>query len=85
MPTVPDQTALTTMTEAELYAGIGDMVRAWREERSMTQAELAAHVGLSRASVVNIEAGRQHVPLYTLYRICQCLQTNLVELLAEVD
>ncbi len=39
----------------------------------MSQATLAVSVGLSRTSITNIELGRQHVPLHTLYEVASAL------------
>lgn len=47
----------------------------------MTQDQLAKAVGLTRTSVVNIEKGRQKVPLDTLYEMARVLGTTVHELL----
>ena len=44
----------------ELYSELGRKIRHVRESKQLTQGELAKRLGISRASVVNIEAGRQH-------------------------
>lgn len=46
-----------------IYILFGARVRQMREILGMTQADLAKRVGLTRTSVVNIEAGRQRVLL----------------------
>jgi transcriptional regulator with XRE-family HTH domain len=77
--------------DERLYALIGERIRNLREQatpKRMTQAELAASVGLERTSITNIERGSQKVPLHVLYRICIALGATLVELLpsmAEVE
>lgn len=48
---------------------IGDMVHDIRENNKTTQIELAVEMNLSRASIVNIEAGRQAVSLDLLFRL----------------
>jgi transcriptional regulator with XRE-family HTH domain len=47
------------------YRAFGDRVRDARRGR-YTQTELGRLVGLSRASIANIETGRQHIPLHML-------------------
>lgn len=47
----------------------------------MTQAELSERVGLSRASVANIEAGRQAVMLHQVMAFSAALAVQPVELL----
>lgn len=59
-----------------LYCMVGERIRAARTRRKMSQAQLAERLELSRASVVNIEAGRQRVPLHVLWRIAEELGTE---------
>lgn len=47
------------------YRAFGDLVRQARKDR-FTQTELGRRVGLSRASIANIETGRQRVPLHMI-------------------
>ena len=46
------------------YDAFGRAVALRRDQLGMTQAQLSARVGLSRASIANIEAGRQNVLLH---------------------
>lgn len=48
------------MTEA-MYQQFGARLAAERRRAGLTQAELARTVGLSRASIANIEGGKQRV------------------------
>jgi len=66
-----------------LYRAVGHKIRTARErlEPKVSQAKLAQRLGISRVSVVNIEAGRQHAPLSVLWRIAEILETELVLLL----
>ena len=66
-----------------LYAAVGDRIRTARERQptKMSQAALAGRPGVSRASVVNIEAGRQHAPLSLLWQIAKQLDTELTTLI----
>ncbi len=58
-----------------LYREIGRKIRDARERATpkLSQEKLAKHLGMSRASVVNIEAGRQHPPLHVLWQIAEIL------------
>ena len=59
--------------EDALYQRIGAAVRRHREAAGMSQTQLAKAIGLLRTSIANLEAGRQRVPLHTLYPICIAL------------
>lgn len=65
--------------EGRLYELVGERVRRARTRATprLSQAGLAKRLGISRASVVNIEAGRQHAPLHLLWRIAETLGTEL--------
>lgn len=68
-------------SSGDLYAILGNAIRSARLERKVTQDQLGKAVGLTRTSVVNIEKGRQKVPLDTLYNIARALGTNVHDLL----
>ncbi|NNJ12961.1 helix-turn-helix transcriptional regulator [Chloroflexales bacterium ZM16-3] len=53
-------------------------VRERRHSLKMTQAHLAARVGLLRSSVANIEAGRQRITVHVLYHLCEVLGMDVV-------
>ena len=67
----------------ELYRELGRRIRLARERNSegLSQDALAKQLGISRASVVNIEAGRQRAPLHLLWQIAQLLGTDLTSLI----
>src|SRR5215217_1649513 len=73
-----------SMADADsLYREIGRRIREARERvpKKLSQATLAKQLKVSRASIVNIEAGRQHAPLDLLWRIAEALKTELVTLI----
>ena len=63
--------------DGDLYRHLGREVRHLREAAELKQEDLAARVGLSRASIANIEAGKQAVPLHLLIAIAQTLDTTI--------
>lgn len=71
------------MDEATLYASFGRLVRQHRERLDMSQSQLAKHVRLSRASVANIESGRQRIPLHQLFRLGRALKVDAGALLPD--
>ena len=57
----------------DIYKVVGRKIRRRREELKRTQAHVAVVAGISRASVANIEAGRQQVLVHHLYGIASAL------------
>jgi transcriptional regulator with XRE-family HTH domain len=68
-----------------LYRYIGAAIRRRRETLGLTQAQLASEAGVLRTSIVNLEAGRQRVPLHTLYPICAALSVELAEVVPRLQ
>jgi transcriptional regulator with XRE-family HTH domain len=64
-----------------LYGEVGARVRGARKQHGWTQDELAHAVGLTRSSVANIEAGRQHALAHVVMLIARALDTPVEELL----
>jgi DNA-binding XRE family transcriptional regulator len=64
-----------------LYWEVGVAVRKARVGKGLNQEELAKLVGLTRTSIVNIEGGRQRLPLTTLYDIADALGVQAIALL----
>jgi transcriptional regulator with XRE-family HTH domain len=62
---------------------VGAAVRETRDSCSMTQAALADAIGLSRASIANIERGEQSVTVPLLLRISSILGVPAATLLRE--
>ena len=74
------------MTENErkrLYSLIGERVRRYREGRDLTQETLAEQVSISRASIVNIEKGRQRPPVHVLWDIAEKLGIEAADLIPD--
>ena len=70
----------------KLYAAFGELVMAHRRRlMGMTQAQLGRRIGLSRASVTNIEQGRHHVSLDQFLRIAVALDVAPEALLPRVS
>ena len=67
--------------QERMYEAIGSAIRARREELKLTQGQLADLVNLSRASVTNIECGRQSLLVDQLCKFAQALNTTPIELL----
>src|SRR5437016_3336973 len=87
------QTLLVTLTFAhggcthsgmkydELYDQLGTLIRNRRKKLLLTQRDLAARIGISRASLANIETGRQKVLVHQLYALATALDLAPSDLL----
>jgi transcriptional regulator with XRE-family HTH domain len=73
----------TRMNTPSIYQEIGIAIKARRKQLDMTQEHLAALIGISRASLANIETGRQTVLIHHLYKIAEQLQLDIIDLLPE--
>lgn len=52
---------------------LGKMIRFLRRQQNMTQGALADRIGLSRTSIVNIEAGNQTLTTNSINAIAEAL------------
>jgi transcriptional regulator with XRE-family HTH domain len=72
------------MTEEQkrlFYQQLGENIRVARENSALTQSVLASFLGLSRASIVNIEKGRQRPSIDLLFSLSRILNSELSELI----
>lgn len=60
-----------------LYVAIGENVRHYRNQARMTQLELAREVDLTRASIANLETGRQRILLHTAFDLARALNVSV--------
>ncbi|HVS38310.1 MAG TPA: helix-turn-helix transcriptional regulator [Gemmataceae bacterium] len=70
-----------TLDDEEFFREIGHRLRARREERGWTQAELARRCELHKAYVGFVERGERNVSLINLRRIAKILRVRLSDLL----
>lgn len=64
-----------------LYETVGERIASARAATGVSQAKLAQVVGVTRASIVNIERGRQRAPLHLLWQIAAALKIDMVSLI----
>jgi transcriptional regulator with XRE-family HTH domain len=67
----------------EIYKIIGERIRTLRESLNLNQEDIADQIGMRRTSITNIEAGRQRLPIDTLYAIAGMLGVSVFDLLPE--
>lgn len=66
------------MSDMEIYRLMGLAAAKRRSDKGLTQAEVAKQIGLTRASLANIETGRQKVLLHHLYRLATALDCESI-------
>lgn len=69
------------MTVEPIYRQIGAKVESIRNVLGITQADLAKRAGLQRASIANLETGRQRCPLHVIENIARGLGTTPKQLM----
>lgn len=69
------------------YRELGAKLHGFREERKMTQAQLGLVLNppATRASIANIENGKQRVLVHTLVQLAEALDVEIKELLPPVQ
>lgn len=63
------------------YPAIGLRLREARKKAGLTQAALADHVGMSRATLVSIEQGNQRMAVHQLVALAAAVRVELTMLL----
>jgi transcriptional regulator with XRE-family HTH domain len=69
------------MKPEPIYQQIGKNIRAVRRRAEKAQDDLATQLGISRATLANMETGRQRILVHQLYAIAQALNVSLGDLL----
>jgi transcriptional regulator with XRE-family HTH domain len=78
----PETPQTSPMAANPIYKAFGNAVSTRRKALGLTQAKLANKVKVSRASIANIESGRQNILLHHIYAIAAALEfTKVGELL----
>jgi transcriptional regulator with XRE-family HTH domain len=70
---------------ARVNVVFGDRLATIRRQRGFTQTVLAERTGYSRATIANLEAGKQNVLLHQIFAIAQALGTVPSDLLPELQ
>ncbi|WP_241157372.1 helix-turn-helix domain-containing protein [Adlercreutzia sp. ZJ242] len=73
------------MNPAVIQMRLGARVRTLRDERGLTQVDLARVSDMDRSQLAAIETGRRNVTLANLARLAGALGVTLAQLLDGVD
>lgn len=78
-----DDTSVTMSEPTPLYRAIGSRVLRARVDAGLTQEQLAEKIGMARASIANLEAGRQRPPVHVIADIAAALDVARHDLIPE--
>ena len=70
--------AVHPVSNMELYRRLGRTVADRRRELGLTQSTVAEKLGLSRASLANLESGRQRIMVHQLFALVNALRLKSV-------
>jgi transcriptional regulator with XRE-family HTH domain len=75
------------MNPDSIYRHIGELIKIQRKQHKppFTQEKLAQRLGISRASLANIETGRQNVLVHQLYDFARALGLSPADFLLPPD
>lgn len=71
---------MKTKVFIQLSAQVGARIKQLREERNMTQQDLADHCNFDKSDMSKIESGQANPTLKTLQVISQALEVQVLEL-----
>jgi len=72
---------LEIMKREAIYSRIGSIIRSKRREKDSSQESLAKRLGLSRATLANMESGRQRILVHQLYALAEALSCKIEDFL----
>lgn len=70
---------------SDIHMRYGHVIRNIRQQRNMSQEELADLCGLHRTYISDVELGKRNVSLENIERIADALNVSLTEVFREVD
>ena len=68
------------MTDCELYIAIGKKIKSIREEKGLTQQNLADLCEFEKSNLSRIEAGKTNITIKNLYKISKALGVQIKSL-----
>ncbi|MYA60099.1 MAG: helix-turn-helix domain-containing protein [Chloroflexi bacterium] len=74
-----------SMHPPPVYSIIGSRIRTRRRQMKLTQERLSRQLGISRASLANIETGRQQILVHQIYNLATQLELDITDLLPPAD
>lgn len=68
------------ITEVKLYILIGERIKSVREQKGITQQDLAARCDFEKSNLSRIEAGRTNLTIKSLFKISTALDVEIKDL-----
>ena len=68
-----------------VYFWLGRAAQKLRTERSITQEEMVAHLGITRTSLANMEAGKQRAPVHVWMYLAKRLKMSFSQFIDHAD
>lgn len=65
-------------------ATVGQRIRQYRQDRHLTQTELARHIGIQQSDLSRMEKGEYRVSLDVLFRFLQVFEISLGEFFGDL-
>lgn len=69
------------MNKEDLLIAIGRNIKKIREEKNISQAELAARCNYEKSNMSRIESGKTNLTIGTLLNIAKSLDTTIINLM----
>jgi transcriptional regulator with XRE-family HTH domain len=69
----------------QIYISLGQKIRDERKNQQLSQEDFGALCSMGRATIANIEAGKQSVTLDQVYKFCIVLNMSLEKLLPLIN
>jgi transcriptional regulator with XRE-family HTH domain len=69
------------MDDLQLLIQVGRRIRSLREQKGISQQDLAAKCNFEKSNLSRIEAGKNNLTLKTLNKISTALEVSIVDLL----
>jgi transcriptional regulator with XRE-family HTH domain len=66
------------MSDMDVYRLLGSRAATRRKQLGLKQEEVAKQIGLSRASLANLETGRQKILLHHVYKLAAALELRSI-------
>lgn len=70
---------------SDIHMRYGRVIRNLRQQKNISQEELADLCGLHRTYISDVELGKRNVSLENIERISNALSVSLTEIFKEVD